>query len=71
MLIKILINRNGHLPPEILEIILLELSVSDINQLCFTNQYLNHICQKNDFWVKKFNQDGLLLLEPYPNTLNH
>ncbi len=55
------------LPPEILSEILIHSDIDDVSNFCRLNK--NNVCD-NQFWIKKFKQDDLLLPSDYNEIQN-
>lgn len=55
------------LPPEILSEILIHSDIEDVSKFCRLNK--NNVCD-TQFWIKKFNQDGLFLPYDYNEIHN-
>lgn len=55
------------LPPEILSEILIHSDIKDVSNFCRLNK--NNVCD-NQFWIKKFKQDGLFLPKDYNEIQN-
>lgn len=47
----------GHLPGEIIERLLLNLSIKDIEAICSATKYLSSICERDQFWETKLTSD--------------
>ncbi len=51
------------LPKEIVEVLLLNLSITDIEAICSSSNYLSSICRNDRFWETKLTSDYPLVMQ--------
>src|SRR5437868_1536750 len=61
------LNDNLTMPNDIMFNVLYQADIDRIENLCFTNKYLNDICHTKQFWHAIFNRDHLPIFEDQNN----
>src|SRR5438477_11015598 len=56
------------LPNDVYHDIFLYLTVDDIENYCMTQQIKLPVCYSSSFWMDKFKQDNLPMMNPYPTN---